>query len=270
MKKTIAAIMAHADDIEISAGGTFAKYLTEGYKGLYGVLSRCNSGWTVSEETGGHYTSSLAIIPRRRAEAEAAAKIFGAELYYGDLLENCHTLKDGTRIIPSYLGSQDLEGERIQTDEIPEGNLFATVAGAGDIWDSHPVIRTLTELLIEWEPELVIGQAIGNFNPDHFCAAQIIAIAWQLAAKKVDLGSYWIPAMYSAQPEYLFPPLKPDHFVDVTGYEDICLKAMACHRSQGQHLARAQQRKRESWKAWGPETEGDSCEAFLKIYKKET
>ena len=48
MKKTVCAIMAHADDVEYYGGGTFAKFAAEGYKALYGVLSRCNSGWTVT------------------------------------------------------------------------------------------------------------------------------------------------------------------------------------------------------------------------------
>ena len=59
MKKSIAVVMAHADDIELSAGATLAKYIHEGYRALYGVLSRCNSGWTVTEEKGG----ALHLLP---------------------------------------------------------------------------------------------------------------------------------------------------------------------------------------------------------------
>jgi LmbE family N-acetylglucosaminyl deacetylase len=66
MKKSICMIMAHADDIEYSAGGTLAKYRAEGYRALYGVMSRCNSGWTVTAEKGGFYAPSVDIgAPRR-------------------------------------------------------------------------------------------------------------------------------------------------------------------------------------------------------------
>ena len=38
MKKSIAVVMAHADDIEHGAAGILAKHVSQGYKALYGVL----------------------------------------------------------------------------------------------------------------------------------------------------------------------------------------------------------------------------------------
>ena len=85
----IAAILAHADDLELCCGGTFAKYLDQGYQGIYGVLSLCNSGWTKEGEKG-VYKPSKEVIPRRQAEAEAACRVFGAELFKLDLMENIY------------------------------------------------------------------------------------------------------------------------------------------------------------------------------------
>lgn len=34
-RPAIVAIMAHADDIEYDTGGTFAKYMAQGYHGVY-------------------------------------------------------------------------------------------------------------------------------------------------------------------------------------------------------------------------------------------
>ena len=127
----------------------------------------------------------------------------------------------------------------------------------------------VVKLLVEWEPELVIGQPFGNLNPDHFLAAQIVGIAWQLAARKADIGPYWLPVMRGRKFEYLFPPQKPDHFVDVTGYEDICLKAAACHVSQGGHLPGTQKRRQEYWSLWKEESGFNSAEAFLEIYSRQ-
>jgi LmbE family N-acetylglucosaminyl deacetylase len=270
MKRSIAMIMAHADDIEYSAGATLAKYLDQGYRGLYGVLSRCNSGWTVTEEEGGHYVSSLRIIPRRREEAGAAAALFGAELYSGDLLENCYTTREGLRIAPSFSHPLTVEGRRIEAgqigeDDIPRGSLFLGAAGAGDTWEDHQALRDVADLLAAWEPELVVGQPFGNLNPDHFLAAQIVAIAWQVAARRVELGPYWLPVMPPGD-GYGFPPLRPDRYVDVAGYEERCLKALACHVSQGGHLPRTQQRRQSLWKAWREHSGLDSAEAFLQVY----
>lgn len=267
-EKAIVAILAHSDDIEYSLGGTFAKYSTEGYRTLYGVLSRCNSGWTVSEKEGGHYVPSSEIIPRRRQEAENAAKVFGSVLFYGDLLENCHTTLNSTRIAPSFSGAQCLGGEEaLNSEEIdaPAGTLLSVAAGAG-VSEPHPAVKQVADLLIEWKPALVIGQSIGNFNPDHFAAAQILAIAWQLAKQSVDIGPYWMPVNSAIKNGYSFPPLQASHYVDVTGYENIALRALACHTSQGGHMAKAQNSLRRKWKEWGKIANFKSAEAFFEVY----
>jgi LmbE family N-acetylglucosaminyl deacetylase len=274
MKKAIAVIMAHADDIELYAGATLAKYIDDGYRALYGVLSRCNSGWTVTEEKGGHYISSLQIIPQRRAEAEAAAKVFGAEFHYGDLLENCYTTRDGVRIISSYtgpvgVGGEAIDREAIAADDLPEGTLLSTASGAGEPWDGHPVIREVADLLVAWEPELVIGQGIGNLNPDHFAAAQIVSIAWQVAARETPIGPYLSPVPPPRAGRLRFPPLRPDRFVDVSGHEDTCLRALACHRSQGGHIASRQEGRRRSWGGWREQSGLEAAEAFAVIHTQD-
>jgi LmbE family N-acetylglucosaminyl deacetylase len=272
MKRTIAVIMAHADDIEFSAGGTLARYIGQGYDALYGVLSRCNSGWTVTEEEGGHYAASLEVVPRRRAEASSASKLFGATLYQGDLLENCYTTRDGLRISPSFGGAiamqqGELRPVAVDRHDIPRGTPLLVAAGRGDTWEDDPTVREVAGLLKEWEPELVIGQPIGNLNADHFAAAQIVAVAWQIAAREIKIGPYWLPVMLPGD-DYVFPPQQPDHFVDVSGYEERCLAALACHVSQGGHLRRTQDRRRASWGGWRERCSFTSAEAFRRIYEQ--
>jgi len=260
MKKTIAVITAHADDIELTAGGTLAKYIDLGYRALYGVLSRCNSGWSVTEE-GGRYIPSLEIVPQRRAEAEAAAKTFGAEFYMGDLLENYYTSRDGSDLTPSFTGA--LEGR--PDDDVPAGMPLVVAAGAGNS-PPPPALNEVTDLLVAWEPELVIGQAFQNMNIDHFGAALIVAKAWLAACEKVEIGPYWVPVLGKGFARPKFPPLEPDAFVDVTGYEETCLAALACHRSQGMHLPGPQGRRRKRWAAWGKVHGCTSAEAFLRVF----
>jgi len=224
MKKSIVAIMAHSDDIDIFAGGTFAKYMAEGYKGLYGILSRCNSGWTITEEKGGHYLPSVEIIPQRKKEAQAAANVYGAELYYDDLLENCYTQKDGKLLLPGYKTVKVID-----KDENLDGTLLCVASGAGT-WENHPVVEHIADILVTWEPEVIIAQCIQNLNPDHFSAAMIVAKAWLIAKEKVDIGPVWLPIM---QDKYAFPKLNADIAIDVTGYTETALKGTMCHKSQG-------------------------------------
>ena len=259
--------MAHSDDIDIFAGGTFAKSTGQGYKGLYGVMSRCNSGWTVTHDKGGHYISSQEIVPQRRKEAEAAARNYGAELYYGDLLENCYTTSDKIRIVPSFQGAVDFNGNLSDFNDIPAGRLLAVEAGAGGA-DAREgsVINTIAELLIKLQPKLVIGQYFSNKNPDHFHAALILAKAWQIAAKTTDIGPYWVPVIYQDE-GYVFPPLVPNRFVDVTGYEQKCLEGIACHKSQGGEFHYTAGMNK-NWQYWGKLNNCKSAEAFYEVYIK--
>ena len=217
MTKSICVIMAHADDIEYSAGGTFAKYIADGYRALYGVMSRCNSGWTATAEEGGFYGPSVDIVPRRRWEAEAAAALFGAELYYGDLLENCYTQRDGTLITPSFTGAAGAP------EDVPAGVPLVVAAGAGN-WPEDPMVGELADLLVAWEPEVVVGQSFQNKNPDHFCAALILARAYEKAREKAAIGPLWIPV---AAPNRtgIFPTLTANQLVDVTGQEETIGRA---------------------------------------------
>ncbi|MFC1504793.1 PIG-L deacetylase family protein [Spirochaetota bacterium] len=269
MKKTIAVIAAHADDVELGAGGTLAKYIDQGYKALYGVMSRCNSGYTVDEKKGTVFRSSLDIIPLRRKEALAAAKVFGAELYFGDILESSYTTRSGERIFPSYCGVREQAQNSLDDDDIPTGDVFPITALHCMTDKSNPVIDEIVSILVKWEPELVIGQYLGNLNPDHNDAAQILGYAWNIASKKADIGPYWLPCKHPKGEKLLFPPLKADKFVDVTGYEDTAEKAIACHRSQGgDFYYRDILRKR--WKNWGEEMDVTSGEAFYEVYTKDT
>lgn len=257
MKKSICMIMAHADDIEYSAGATLAKYIADGYRALYGVLSRCNSGWTVTADKGGHYVSSLDIIPRRRQEAEAAAKVFGAEFFYGDLLEDCYVQRDGTHLMANFTGWGGAQ------DDIPAGVTLASAVGFSG-WNNHPMVGELTELLVAWEPELVVAQPFQNLNTDHFAAAAIVARAYQAASEKTSLGPLWMPVSPPGH-KGVFPTLTANRIVDVTGHEDTCLRAMACHVSQGGHLPGAQGHCKTRWQEWGKIHGSTAAEGFLQM-----
>ena len=180
----------------------------------------------------------------------------------------------GGRIVPSFTGpvgvrEPEIDSGAIAADDLPEGTLFATATGAGVPWDGHPAIREVSDLLAAWEPDLVIGQPIGNLNLDHYAAAQIVGIAWQVAAQETAIGPYLIPVQPPGIGRSRFPPLKADRLVDVTGYEETCLQALACHRSQGGHLPATQERRRKSWAGWRPQSGFGATEGFAEIYRQE-
>lgn len=272
MKKTIVSVMAHADDLEETAGGTFAKYIDEGYKGLVIILSRCNSGWNGIPDRP-EYVSSLEIVPQRRAEAKRAADVYGADFYMGDLLENNYTLRDGRRIVPSFRGAMEIYSrdsvlgeDEIEEDDLSHGTTIHVAAGFGRFDSVHPEVQAVIDLLVQCEPSLVLGQTIGNFNPDHLSAAQIAAMSWIRASETVELGPFWLPVTHPSEHAYAFPRLPVDRWIDVTGYEEINLRALACHVCQGGASEATQQMVRDRWRHYGDDYGVRSAEGFCEVY----
>jgi LmbE family N-acetylglucosaminyl deacetylase len=255
-QKSICVIMAHADDIEYNAGATLARYIDHGYRGLYGVMSRCNSGYTVVGQTG-HFESSVPLIAVRRAEAAAAAKVYGAETYFGDVLERHHTLRDGRRIFLSFRGAPG------DPEDAPEGTPFVSLALTKD--EPHSPVQELVKVLVEWAPEVVISQRFQDWNPDHYCASLGLYLAWREARKvKPQIGEFWI-ALRAPDSEGMFPPLVADRFVDVTGYEEKCLQALACHQSQRGDRPYQDKARLGNWRHWGKIHGCASAEAFVNV-----
>src|ERR1039457_3734571 len=104
-KKTIIIFGCHAVDVEQIAGGTFAKYIAEGYKGVYVCVENNLSGnqiekipgnWDYNErKVTGELTHSPLYYPTGaletdqmgREEALEAAKVFGAEAVFLDYMQ---------------------------------------------------------------------------------------------------------------------------------------------------------------------------------------
>ena len=261
MKKNIVVMMAHADDIELNAGGTLAKYISKGYRGLYGVITRCNSGWNENEKEGGNYKPSVEIMPKRRAEAEAAARMFGAAFYFGTTLENCYTQTDGARVMPSFTG---VDAAKASKDDILAGQPVIVAAGAGY---SEPAEqqKELADLLTDWEPEIVICQSFQCWNPDHYAAALLLMKAWMMASERKKLGRFWIPVRPKGDDWPDYPPMKPNHHEDVTGFEEKARKALSCHVSQGMTMKKYQDMVGDKWAKWGEKYGCKSAEAFARI-----
>ena len=81
-------------------------------------------------------------------------------------------------------------------------------------------------------------------------------------------GLFHLPLMYifnEGDDIDLYPSITPENYTDVTGFEETCLKALACHRSQGMHLPARQNRLWDKWKVWGQKSGNKSAEGFIEI-----
>ena len=239
MKKTIAALFTHSDDIEFTCAGTLAKHIRQGYEGYYVLMTRSNSGYQHLLDTRAadgrvevHFMHSEEVAAIRRREAEAAAGELGATPVFLDFKEVLYTGKDGALICP------DVRTMNFGTDE-PAGRDVMEVAAARD-----DRINEVRDLLAKWEPEICITWDWLNPNPDHYCTFILAYRAFVRAARLARLGTLYAVTTGSVPPG-LSPYFarRPDWFVDVSDPEvlDRCGKALshqACQFPAGTDLYR--------------------------------
>jgi len=100
LQKCIMVFGAHADDVDEIAGGTFARYIAMGYRGIYvsvtNNLAGCNierTPWvegprfTVSDSPFKYPVGGLETNQIRSEEAKAAAAVYGSEPVFLDFCE---------------------------------------------------------------------------------------------------------------------------------------------------------------------------------------
>lgn len=82
--KVILGVVAHPDDLEFGMAGTVAKYIAEGAKGYYFILTNANKG------SADRSITSEALRDLRREEQREAGKILGlTDVFFGDYDDGC-------------------------------------------------------------------------------------------------------------------------------------------------------------------------------------
>lgn len=251
MKKAIMVLGCHADDVELLAGGTLAKYIQAGYEGYYVQLTRSNSGYNCMNASGACYDDSEMISALRLKEAENAARVFGAKHVFLDFKEHLYTLPDGRLVYADIRDFPELAGKTASGRE--------PVVVACRI---QKYVDELTAIVAEAAPEIVIAHG-PDTNPDHYAAFLMAYQAAVAASKKVAVGPvYFRLPTYSLGNAFGF---EPDWFVDVTGCEETVFAAIRCHVTQTKYMPRENGLIRQ-WSVLADRVAGAKhVEAFRKI-----
>lgn len=197
-RKCIMVFGAHADDVEPMAGGTFAKYISEGYEGIYICVINNFAGCGI-ESVGGGTTPPLGVtsplfsvsnspqsypvdaletIQIRQEEAKSAAAVFHAFPEFLDFREGF--IWQGRK--RCNLGSD--EYHQFQ----PPGRQVVSVAE-----EESGNIDYLVDLLKKYSPEIVITHTMGGDKHDHGNSSYIIYLAFKKAMEKgVAVGKLWM------------------------------------------------------------------------------
>jgi LmbE family N-acetylglucosaminyl deacetylase len=191
----ILVVVAHADDIEFGVAGSVAKWVREGVKVTYCIVTDNSAG---SNEPGVDHEW---LIQKREEEQRAAAAVVGVSdvrfLCYpdGELVANLNVRRDITRVI------RDVRAQRVVCQD-------PSTIYVGDWYINHPDHRAAGEAAIY----AVFPSA---------CTRPIFA---ELLEEGYE--------PYKVAELYLMLNQQPDTFVDISETIDVKLKALLCHESQ--------------------------------------
>jgi len=231
--KCIMVFGAHADDVDEIAGGTFAKYIASGYKGVYvcvtNNLAGCNlektpffdgPRFTVSDSPMSYPVGGLETNQIRSEEARAAAAVYGAIPEFLDFCEPEIYL--GRKVI--IYGTQDF----LNYGAPGRKQISLATRYSEDV-------NVVYGLLQKYEPEIVITHTLGGEKLDHEGTAYMVYLAFKKAMNNnVPVGKLWttVNGWLLDKTSVKNGRGKPDVRIDVRNYLNTKYEALNKHVSQ--------------------------------------
>lgn len=232
-RKCIMVFGAHADDVDEIAGGTFSKYIAEGYEGVYVCVTNNVAGcnlertpyfagpkFTVSNSPLKYPVEGMETNQIRSEEAKAAAAVYGSIPVFLDFGEP--EFYFGRKLI--IYGTQDF------LDYNPPGRRQINLATR-----YSEDVNIVFELLKKYQPEIVIIHTLGGEKLDHEGSAYMMYLAFTKAMdRNVPVGKLWMTVNgwlldKTAQKNGRG---KPDIQIDIKNYLKTKYEALNKHVSQ--------------------------------------
>jgi LmbE family N-acetylglucosaminyl deacetylase len=196
LPESVLAIGAHPDDIEFGCGATLAKWASAGSRVQYLVLTDGSKGtWDPERELSD-------LVSERRAECLAAADVIDSR------------------------GAGPRREDRVFFLDRVDGEL---VAGPDERRAVCQIIRTV-------RPSVILGHDPWRryrLHPDHR-AAGFLTVDALVAARDPHFFPEIRLAPHRPHALVLWEPDQPNHVEDVSGFEDVKIRALLCHQSQQQ------------------------------------
>jgi len=220
--KSLMAIGAHADDIEINVGGTLLKYRDAGYDVVYVLSTNDMSGNWASLNADGSVTyrrpAYNEIMPQRKREALAGAQMFGTKPIHLNHPQRHFAHAEGE---VTELRYGCIRPDCVASDE-------PTILTAHEHDGS---VQRLVDLILEHNPEAVLTHGMVTMNIEHVGTCLLVTNAYWLAVKAGYDGTllHWhdvAPGQFGKACQQW------DTFVDVTPYWNRKLDALALHACQ--------------------------------------
>ncbi len=233
-RKCIMVIGAHADDVDEIAGGTLARYMAEGYEGVYVCLTNntagCNLERTPYYNGGPDFAiagsphkfpaGALETIQMREEEARQAAEVYGAIPIFLSFRETW--FYQGRKPCP--IGSDEFY--RYQ----PPGRQIVSVASR-----NGKDIDVLYGLLQKYKPSIVITHTLGGEKHDHGNGAYLVYLAFKKAMDEgIPVGQLWmtVNGWLLDEDAQINGRGNPDVHIEVADFLSTKYKALNKHISQ--------------------------------------
>jgi LmbE family N-acetylglucosaminyl deacetylase len=217
--KTLVAVAAHADDVELHAGGFIAQWKAGG--GTVHVVMMTNncSGELIppsGDETKLYRLPAVQCTALRHAEQQAACDLMGAQLHHMGYAQR-HFF-NGERIVR--LGFDDVEA--------PEG-----IAGHPPLliaFQRPEHIARLADVLVGLKPDLILTQTPIDLDPEHHAVASMV---WSAIGLREELANtdlwFWAPGTTCLSGVL---DVGYDRIIDISPYWAQKLNYCAAHVSQ--------------------------------------
>ncbi len=221
-ERTLMAVGAHADDIELNCGGTLVKYRDLGYQIVY-VQSTNNmsGGWTTLTPDGKRVSRLPPfdeIMTQRKREAAQAAAFFGTEPIHLDHPQRHYTAADGSVVELRY-------GNPAPACVPPDTPTILTAC------EHAPSIRRLADLILERRPEAILTHGGAMANLEHVATCLLVTKAYW---KAVEDGYDGMLLHWHDLDIHLFALAynRWDTFIEVTRQWERKLQAVGLHACQ--------------------------------------
>lgn len=246
MNRSIMAVGAHADDHELQAGGTLAKYHDLGYEIHYVMATNNMSGSWCKVETDGSVRETTPphniIRAQRIREAEAGAKALGTKPIYLNHPQRHYIQADGAKVQLRY-GSE------------PPDEFARNIPSILTAYEDQACLQQMVDLILDKNPEAILTHGMPMGNIEHVGTCFLVTHAYREAVEKgyqgmllfwQDLGVNLFREAYS----------RWDSFIDITAYWSRKLELSALHQSQKPYPEKL------DWPPYGPACGCGHAEVF--------
>ena len=255
MNKTLMAVGAHADDVELNVGGTLLKYRDHGYNVVYVMSTNNMSGILSKKEDDGTISQSrlgpMDTMERRKSEAADGAKVFGAVPIHLDHPQRHYNNAAGD-------GSIELRYACAPPEGVPDG--APTILTAHEDPASQ---KRLADLILERDPECILTHSVAQRDMEHVGTALLVTKSYWKAVEDGYKGAllHWREG-HTFLGEF---NCRWETFVDINGYLDKKLDAIAKHRCQIPDPYRPDFPPRERAMGWGAACGCAAAEVFVYV-----